>query len=91
MDALSIFAWIIYSIISAFELLMLVRAICSWVSYFRESFIYRIAYTITEPVLAPVRELFMRWEFMRRCPIDLSFLAVFLLIQILGSFFIRFM
>lgn len=82
MNVLQIFGYIIYSCLSIFDLLMLVRAICSWVYYFRESKIYAFAFMITEPVLKPVRDLFMRSESIRRFPIDLSFLFVYIVLTI---------
>lgn len=63
----------------AFDLLLFVRAICSWIPSSRGSYVYRLSFSITEPVLRPVRDVFMRWEFARRCPIDLSFIAVVIL------------
>lgn len=71
--------YILNTIIYIFDLLLLVRAICSWVPSFRESIVYRFSFTITEPVLRPVRDLLFRIDWVRRCPIDLSFLVVVLI------------
>ena len=73
------------TILYAFDLLLLVRAVCSWVPSFRESAVYRFSYTITEPVLRPIRDLLYRAEWARRCPIDLSFLVVILIVNVLSS------
>lgn len=70
------------AVLSAFELCLLVRAICSWIPSARYSRVYDFFHRITEPVLSPVRDIFMRWEFARRCPIDLSFIAVLVLLTI---------
>ena len=78
---LSAFCSIIYSILSIYEIVLFVRAICSWSAYFRESKVYELAYKLTEPILSPVRDLMYRIEFVRRCPIDLSFLVVILLLN----------
>lgn len=69
-------------IFSLFELCMLARAILSWIPGARDRRAYYFFYKITEPVLRPVRDVIMRWEFARRCPIDLSFLAVIILLSV---------
>jgi YggT family protein len=68
--------------LSLFELCMLARAILSWIPGARDRRTYYFFYKITEPVLRPVRDVIMRYEWARRCPIDLSFLAVLILITI---------
>lgn len=77
-----IILYVISSFLSLFELCLLVRAVCSWFPRARESRIYYFIFKITEPVLRPIRDAFMRWELARRCPIDLSFIAVIILITI---------
>lgn len=72
-------------ILYVFDLLLIVRAICSWVDSFRQSMVYRFAFTVTEPILRPVRDLLFKIEWVRRCPLDLSFLAVVLLVNALMS------
>ena len=73
------------TLLYVFDLLLLVRAVCSWVPSFRESVVYRYAYIITEPVLRPIRDLLYRAEWARRCPIDLSFLVVILIVNLLSG------
>ncbi|MBE6674549.1 MAG: YggT family protein [Ruminococcaceae bacterium] len=82
---IGIIFYLLSSVLYAFDLLLLVRAICSWVPSFRESIVYRIAYTVTEPILRPVRDLLYRIEWVRRCPLDLSFLVVVLLVNGLSN------
>jgi YggT family protein len=77
--------YVLNTVLYVFDLLLLVRAVCSWVPSFRESMVYRYAFIITEPVLRPVRDLLYRAEWARRCPIDLSFLVVILLVNILSG------
>ncbi|MBQ8145704.1 MAG: YggT family protein [Clostridia bacterium] len=71
--------YILNTVIYIFDLLLLVRAVCSWVPSFRESIVYRFSFTITEPILRPVRDLLYRIDWVRRCPIDLSFIVVVLI------------
>ena len=70
-------------ILYGFDFLLLVRAVCSWIPDFRNSRVYNLSYTITEPVLVPVRKLLWRFDFVRRCPLDLSFLVVCILTTLL--------
>ena len=78
---LSVIFYVIYSLLSIYEIVLFVRAICSWSSYFRESRVYELAFKLTEPVLRPIRDLMFRIDFVRRCPIDLSFLVLVLLLS----------
>lgn len=82
---IGIIFYILSSLLYVFDLFLLVRAICSWVPSFRESMIYRLTYTVTEPILRPVRDLLYNWEWARRFPIDLSFIVVVLLVNALSS------
>jgi YggT family protein len=73
------------TLLYVFIIIMLIRVVFSWVSPFPTNPVSRMAWQITEPVLAPVR---------RRLPpmsgIDLSpmvvLLATYLLIAIVGNF-----
>ncbi|HXN92627.1 MAG TPA: YggT family protein [Candidatus Sulfotelmatobacter sp.] len=72
------------TLLYVFIIIMLIRVVFSWVSPFPTNPVSRMAWQITEPVLAPVR---------RRLPpmsgIDLSpmvvLLATYLLIAIVGN------
>ena len=66
-----------------FDICLFVRAICSWIPQARDTRVYYFFYKITEPILRPVRDFFMRWEFARTCPIDISFIAVIILIEVI--------
>ena len=63
------------------ELAMLLRAIFSWLPIDQNRFI-DILYAITEPFIAPVRTLFVKMNWFQGLPIDLSFLATYILISI---------
>ena len=92
---MAIVFYLINTVLYIFELFMIARAICSWIPSSRDSIIYRISYTVTEPILSPVRDLLFKLDWVRRCPIDLSFIAVILLINLLsgvtGSLMYRFL
>ena len=92
---MAIVFYLLNTVLYIFELFMIARAICSWIPSSRDSIIYRISYTVTEPILSPVRDLLFKLDWVRRCPIDLSFIAVILLINLLsgvtGSLMYRFL
>ncbi|MBO5212503.1 MAG: YggT family protein [Clostridia bacterium] len=85
MDFIKVIAYTLIYLLSLFEIVLIVRAICSWAPYFRESKVNRIATAITEPIVAPIRNLLMRISFVRRCPIDLSFIVLYLFIGMASS------
>lgn len=86
-----VIATVLYVLLVSFDLCMLIRAICSWIPNFQSSKIYEFTYKITEPILSPVRNLLMRWDFVRRCPLDLSFLVVIILTSLIQRFLYIFM
>jgi len=75
--------YIIFSLISIYELVLTVRAIFSFIPSLQETRVYEIVYMLTEPVLYPIRSFLFRFEFFRRLPIDFSMIILFLL---MGAF-----
>ena len=71
-------------LLRGYHFLMLVRVICSWIPSCRNSIVFRVSFAATEPVLQPLRDILFRWEFARRCPIDLAFIALYLILEILS-------
>jgi len=61
-----------------FDILIILRVIASWVVAVRDVWIFRFAYAVTEPLLIPFRNWLYRYEFVRRCPLDLSFVALYI-------------
>ncbi len=86
MIVFEIMARVLLIVLSLFETCLIVRAILSWIPPARESRIFEFLMRITEPIIYPVRRLLMRMEWVRRCPLDLSVLVVFILITILERF-----
>ena len=78
-------AWILYSLISAFKLLMLIRAICSWIPSVRETGFFAFIHSLTEPPLVPIRNILNNISWVRRFPLDLSFLALYLILEFISS------
>lgn len=79
--------YIIYRIFSillyGFDLLLLAHAICSWVPEWRMSKVYLLSCKIVDPILRPIRKFMWRFDWARRCPIDLSFIVLVLLTRFL--------
>ena len=73
-------------LISVTEILMLVRAIFSFIPADIDNAFTRFLYGYTEVVIAPMRALFDRFNLFEGSPIDVSFFATFMLLIILRLF-----
>lgn len=71
------------SLIELISLFLLIRAILSWLTGFGGSRLYDLLCSVTEPFLMPYRLLFNRLGIGQGFPIDLSYLATVLTLQIL--------
>lgn len=78
-------AWVLYSLISAFQMIMVVRAICSWIPPVRDTKFFGFLHMITEPPLIPIRNLLYKISWIRNFPLDLSFLVLYFLLNIVGG------
>lgn len=63
---------------------ILVRVVFSWISPSPNNPIYRLAYDITEPILAPVRRLMPATVGLDFSPMIVSFLLL-LIVQVVGT------
>ncbi len=77
-----IFTTLVSVFLSILQLLMLVRAIMSWIPMDEDSAIGNFVFAMTEPVIYPARLILERFEFVSRSPIDISFFAALVLISI---------
>ena len=73
--------------IRIYSLIIIVRAIVSWVSPDPYNPIVRILYRLTEPVLAPIRKV--QFRMIGNIGIDFSPFIAIILIQVIGRFVIR--
>jgi len=69
--------------IRVFQWVMVATAIASWIPPLRDSKLGYFLYSCTEPVIRPVRELIYRIPGADSLPIDLSFLAVYILLSVI--------
>lgn len=67
--------------LSILQILMLVRAILSWLPVDDEMGFANFVYAMTEPVVYPIRLLLERFDFISSVPIDIPFFAAMILIS----------
>ena len=65
------------------ELLMLARAVTSWLPFDDDSPLIRFLFTVTEPVILPVRKLLERSETISSMPFDISFIVAYFILIVL--------
>ena len=73
-------------LISGILLLMLVRAIMSWLPVDEDSTLLRFVYMCTEPVIMPVRALFDHFGWFEGMPIDMAFFVTSLILFLISTF-----
>ena len=76
------------AVVRIFEFLLVARAISSWLPVDYSNPIVNFLYTVTEPLLAPVRNFLFRFSFFRDCPIDFSMLALFFVFELVEMIFL---
>lgn len=86
-----IIAWILFSLIEAYQMIMVVRAICSWIPPVRETKFFRFLCMLTEPLLRPIRELLNKLSWVRMIPLDFSFIVLYFLLSAVSSILIYLM
>ena len=65
--------------------MMILRAVLSWFPINPDGQIIRFLRFVTEPIIAPIRNLLSRSEFFTGLPIDLSFIIAFIVLQLLAT------
>lgn len=69
-------------IVIALEVMMLARAVVSWLPIDEDHPIINFLYTVTEPVIMPVRALLDYFGWFEGLPIDMAFMITFILLSI---------
>lgn len=80
---LNILLTVIYYLLNAISLLVFIRAIASFFGSAKLSRYYEILVRLTEPFLAPLRNLIARFTKGRPMMFDFSFIALYVLVMIL--------
>ena len=80
------FIYVVTKLVSVFlgaeQLLMMFRAVLSWLPVDEDSDISNFLFAMTEPVIYPVRMLLDRFEGLDEFPIVLSFIISFMLLSL---------
>ena len=76
-----ILASITIRILGILQWLIIIRALCSWFPQVQQCAVGEFLYTVTEPMLAPCRNLLSRFQAGRGMMLDFSPLIVFLLLE----------
>ena len=79
----SVVRQVAYSLLSLFQIAMLVRALMSWIPSLQGSGLQQMLYQVTEPVILPFRKLLWRIPALRNFPLDLYFLLAWIVIDAL--------
>ena len=74
----------VLAIITALETAMFARAILSWIPM-ESNKITDFLFTLTEPIIYPLRRLFQRMNWFQGIPFDMAFMFTFILLSILSS------
>ena len=72
-------------LIEVLQTLMLVMALMSWVPQLRRTKLFYMISMVVEPVIDPFRRLLFRIPGMDRFPLDLSFLAAWMVLSLLAG------
>ena len=73
-------------IVYALQLLMFARAILSWMPMDEDNAVENFLYSVTEPVIMPVRSVIEHFGWFEGLPIDMSFFITFILLSFIGMF-----
>ncbi len=76
-------------LLRTYELLFIVRAILSWFPTVELGGIMDFLYSVTEPVLAPIRSVLHNIPFLQNLPLDFSVLVAFLLIDVIRTLILK--
>ncbi len=75
--------YVVKLLLRAYQVVLLVSAVLSWIPDLRNGKIRYFTDLLTEPVLQPVRSLLYRIKGLDVLPIDVSFLVVYLLLSLI--------
>ena len=75
---------LVRTLLYALEIAMFLRALLSWFPIDEESRLMSFLYTITEPVIPPIRALLYRLNLFQNSPLDVSFFITYVIIALLS-------
>jgi YggT family protein len=71
------------------ELVIIARVIVSWLPISRSGQLIRILYTLTEPILAPIRAMLERSSLGKYMMVDFSPIIAFILLRVIETVILR--
>lgn len=77
---------LVNKLVEIFNILLLIRVVLSWIPM-GENALTRAVYSVTEPILAPIRRAIYPW--MRNIPLDISPIIAYFLIQLIRNIIFR--
>ena len=73
-------------LVGLMETLIFIRALLSWFPIDEDSFLPRLLFALTEPVILPVRLLLSRFGMGEDSPMDFSPMITMILLMLIGMF-----
>lgn len=77
---------VVNKLVEVFNILLLIRVVLSWIPM-GENALTRAVYSVTEPILGPIRRAIYTW--MRNIPLDISPIIAYFLIQLIRNIIFR--
>lgn len=77
---------VVNKLVEIFNILLLIRVVLSWIPM-RENALTRAVYSVTEPILEPIRRAI--YPLMRSIPLDISPIIAYFLIQLIRNIIFR--
>lgn len=74
------------TLIGVLEIAMFARAILSWFDQTGESRVSAFLFTVTEPIIFPIRALCEKMRWFEGVPIDIPFMITYLILILLQAF-----
>ena len=81
-----IISTILFTLIDVYEFILIARALMSWFPMDPDNPIVSFVYSVTEPLLAPIRNLLFKIPALQGMPIDFSMIVLFILLGVLRVF-----
>ena len=82
-DIIYVVSTILQLALTVIDIAMFLRMILSWLPIEPNNFT-ELLYTITEPLIYPFRALFVRLNLFQNTPIDVAFLAAYIMIMLMS-------
>lgn len=85
MQIVYVFIRFVYYVLVVLQILMFARVIMSWLMPDEDNMLSRFVYTVTDPIIIPVRMILEKFDFVRNMPIDISFFVAYIILVVVQS------